>query len=184
MHCSIDFFFDERWKTWHIHVYFTNSLTDWPQRHYDKKVPIKITWGQSVVATSQLLLAGPCIADVTIGQQPFTFWNRERWRIKCEFTSFKRQAPHQWLVHRIQSQKCLVGVVKGLPGTSISEEIADIFRNHKWWYHSSTMRWDGLLKSFLVEDLCCLWPRNPKGEMGLTLFCQNILVTAPEGLKW
>ena len=31
-------------------------------------------------------------------------------------------------MHRLQSQKCLVGVMKGAPGNSVSAEIADIFR--------------------------------------------------------
>ena len=55
-------------------------------------------------------------------------------------------------VPNTRSRKCLVGDIKGAPGTSAS---ADIFRNdciHCIFYHFTALKWYGELKSFLVEN--------------------------------
>ena len=44
------------------------SLDHCPQHHCAKKASIVTTWEQSVIVTSQLLVTGPSIDDVTIGQ--------------------------------------------------------------------------------------------------------------------
>ena len=57
-------------------MYFTNSLTRWPQR--------QMLWWESVyrnhvIVRSIMLAADSFIDDVTIGQQLFTFWDDGEW---------------------------------------------------------------------------------------------------------
>ena len=59
--------------------------------------------------------------------------------INCGFTSMKQQESHKWSVNRIHGvgQKYWVGIVQWAPETSVSEEIADVFRN----YNMITFPW-------------------------------------------
>ena len=59
-------------------------------------------WQQWAIVTSQLLAAGPCVYDVTIGHQLLILkWYRHLGAVKCWFTSVKGQESCKWLVHRI-----------------------------------------------------------------------------------
>ena len=101
-----------------------------PPRHCDKNESTEPTQEQLITATQQLLATSSRVHDVTVCKQLFIFWNhRERCRVKCWSTSVMLRAWNR-SVHRANGVRYVWDVIQGVPGTSISEEIADVFCNY------------------------------------------------------
>ena len=80
---------------WHLFGLGLNKLNHWPQHHCDKEVSIEHTQKQSVIVTSQLLAAGPCIDDVANGKHLFIQIIGNGNGIKYVFMSAKLQESHE-----------------------------------------------------------------------------------------
>ena len=69
-------FFPSFWKTWRRPVFY-KLVEHCPHHHCAKKASIATTPEQSVIVTPQLLAAGSCNDDVTIGQYHINDWCTE-----------------------------------------------------------------------------------------------------------